>query len=304
MGSLEINEQPDVVYDLLCGDADAVCYRAGFATKEGEPVNHAIHNVNLILSDIREACPAKAEVLYLTSNDKTNFRFARATIPRIVHAGKPKEYQLLGYKENRKKAEKPEHYDAIRTYLVEQEAAIVIFGAEADDAMAYAATRVLSNGGRAIISTHDKDLNMVPVDVHSIPNKTISVYDFDKYGTLGFTELTDKRKLYGRGIAWFYAQMIMGDTGDNIPGIPGYGPVKAYNAIKTCMTELEYFDVTWELYKEHQVGLYTAVQDWFLPQVYDAAKRRFMEVAALLWMQIAGCKDIEQYLEKEYFNEI
>ena len=33
-------------------------------------------------------------------------------------------------------------------------------------------------------------------------------------------------------------------------------------------------------------------------------KKELESGAALLWMQIDGCKDVEQYLEKEYFNDI
>lgn len=289
MGSLKINKEPDCIYDMLIVDADAVTYRAGFATKEGEPLSNAIHNVQLILNDARETCPAKSEVLYLTSNDKSNFRFARATIPRIINAGKPSEYILDGYKANRKEAKKPEHYDAIREYLVEQENAEVVSGIEADDAMSKKATHLLSIGLKGIISTHDKDLNMVPVDIHDMIKKEISVYVFDLNGSLGYTILTEKRKLYGRGRAFFFSQMLTGDNGDNIPGIPGHGPVNAYNTIKACMTEQEYFDAVWAEYLDYSSSS-------------EDAKHRFMEVAALLWMQLDGLIDVETYLEKEYFR--
>lgn len=303
MGSLQVNTDT-YVYHMLIGDADAVNYRAGFATKEGEPLSHAISNVRNILNEMRETCPAKSEVLYLTSNDKSNFRFDRATIPRIINKGKASEYELNGYKANRKDSRPPEHYTAIREYLVKEERAIIITGAEADDAMATMATYLLSKGLKSIISTHDKDLNMVPVDIHDMINKVIHPYDLDKHGIVGYNVLTDKRKLYGRGMAFFFAQMLMGDSGDNIPGIDGYGPVGAYKALKDCTTERDYFNKVWDIYFDYQnlVSGLSACKRYCVATEEDA-KYRLMEVAALLWMQQHNLKDIEEYLEKEYFNE-
>lgn len=284
MGSLII-EQQEYKYDLCAIDGDAIIYRGGFAVKEGEPVSHAIYNCRLILEGIREDCLAKKELMYLTSNDKSNFRFARAKTPRVVNKGKPTEYTLQGYKENRKGSDKPLYYNETREWLEGDEGAIMVFGEEADDAMARAATQC---EGKAIISTHDKDLNMVPVDIYNIPKREIHVFEGDGLWL-------EKGKIRGRGRDWFYAQLLMGDSGDNIPGIPGYGPAKAYKALKDCENEQEMVEVTTDIYFSE------LTEDHTFQQVKD----RYLEIADLLWMRgTCNIEDMGLYLESNYFNKI
>jgi len=280
MGSLQIQKQ-QYNYDLLTIDGDAIVYRAGFTVKEDEPFSHAIHACRLILDNIRDACPANTELMYLTSNDKSNFRFARAKTPRLIKTRTEGMVELLGYKANRKAATKPHYYNEIREWLEKEEGAIVVFGEEADDAMARSATECT---GKAIIATHDKDLNMVPVDIYDICKRSINPYHVRLHGEIGYL-IPQAKKLYGRGLTFFYAQMLMGDTGDNIPGISGYGPKRTYEVLKDCETEQALFDVTWDIYKENT----------------EDSKNRYLEIADLLFMR--GTCNIENmglYLESKY----
>src|SRR5699024_1694780 len=41
----------------------------------------------------------------------------------------------------------------------------------------------------------------------------------------------DRKKLSGTGNMFFYAQMLTGDSVDNIPGCKGIGPAKAYDIL-------------------------------------------------------------------------
>jgi 5'-3' exonuclease len=68
---------------------------------------------------------------------------------------------------------------------------------------------------------------------------------------------------------FFYSQLLTGDSVDNIPGLKGYGPAKAYEVLKDCKTEKDLFEaVQWEY--EACVG-----KDW---QEY------LLEQGQLLWM--------------------
>jgi DNA polymerase-1 len=104
---------------------------------------------------------------------------------------------------------------------------------EADDAMIQDAHRLKEDG---IIWSDDKDLMMTPypywrkdrgIVEPSEPNGWIELKSTDS-GTI---------KLIGRGSLFFWGQMLMGDTADNIKGILTYdnklcGPSAAYNALK------------------------------------------------------------------------
>ena len=76
-------------------------------------------------------------------------------------------------------------------------------------------------------------------------------------------------KVRGNGLAFFCAQMLMGDGVDNIPGIPRVGPTK-----------------TWELLGELDTyeDMLKAVRDAYRDKYGDEWDVHFLEQAQLLWM--------------------
>lgn len=171
------------------------------------------HNVDLTIDNIMSNAGADTFSLYLTSNDKSNFRFSLATIQP--------------YKDNRKDQSKPYYYDFIREYLTTVYAAEVIYNQEADDALGIA-----QDPPNTTICTTDKDLDMVPGMHYNIVKQT-------KY------TITDKE-----GIKNFYKQLLQGDATDNIPGIKGIGPVKAEKALEGLEEEFEMYQRVVLLYRE------------------------------------------------------
>src|SRR5574343_1568457 len=81
-----------------------------------------------------------------------------------------------------------------------------------------------------IIVTLDKDLDMIPGLHYNWVKNTI--YDVNEDEALRF----------------FYKQLLIGDTSDNIVGIRGIGPVKAKTLIDHLETEEEMLDVVSSLY--------------------------------------------------------
>jgi 5'-3' exonuclease len=80
------------------------------------------------------------------------------------------------------------------------------------------------------ICSIDKDLLMVPGMHYNLSTRKMI-----KVKELGSLELSkDRKTLKGTGYLWFCAQVLTGDRVDNIPGLPRYGPVKAYNALSKC----------------------------------------------------------------------
>lgn len=218
-----------------------------------EPEEHAYRSVKLSIEGIVEATRADTYELFLTSNDKSNYRFNIA--------------KTLPYKGNRKQA-KPVHYDGIREYLQTVWGAVIVSDKEADDEMGIQQTE------DSIICTIDKDLDMIPGKHYNFVTDTL--YETSDPGELELYK--ENRRIRGGGLKWFYAQMLLGDSADNIPGIGSYGPVKVSKALSKADTEEKMVKVVWGIYKKA------------LPP--QEAQNRFLEVADLLWIQreVDQCK--------------
>lgn len=191
-------------------DGDIIVYRAGFATKDHEPVEHARYTTKRQLEKIIDSFDRGLSYrLFLTG--KGNYRYETATIQP--------------YKGNRV-APKPKYYEEIREYMEKWWRAEVINGREADDALGCAQT------SETCIVSIDKDLLMIPG----------SHYNWVKNKHTEVDELQGWRN--------FYTQMLVGDRTDNIPGIKGVGPVKAGNILKGCTSKESMERAVLQIYKE------------------------------------------------------
>jgi hypothetical protein len=144
---------------------------------------------------------------------------------------------------------KPFHFHNIGAYLQGQLGAEVVTFLEADDALAVAHT---SNNGQSIIASRDKDLRMVPGlsyswELGKQPRWGPEV--ITKEGSLTLDRVGSQPKLKGTGLSWFYAQLLMGDTVDNIGGCGGIGPVAAFNLLTDKGSE-EQLEAVKEEYKK------------------------------------------------------
>ena len=208
-------------------DADILCYRVGFATND-ENESTAIETMAVFLEDLVmfDLIDCDEHQLFLTG--KQNFRHDIAvTAP---------------YKGNRKDTPKPTHLPLLREYLQTAWDANVSEGQEADDDIAIEATRL---GEESIIVSIDKDFMQVP-GWH---------YNFVK-----------KEKKYvspEEGMRFFYKQILMGDSADNIKGMPRVGAVRSEKMLAPYSTELEFYRCCVE-------GL---------------GKERVLENARLLWLR-------------------
>jgi len=203
------------------------------------PVAYALGNAKQLINRIILRTKADEYQLYITG--KGNYREEIATI-------KP-------YKGNRDSSRKPHHFDSLKRYLVDNWGALIVDGIEADDAMGIAQSTC---EGDTCIATIDKDLDMIP-GWHYNWNKDLLYF-------------TDEET----SITWFYAQLIMGDTVDNIQGIPGAGKGKAKQALMDCDGEE---DMYWKV-----LDMYQAYYSTLGMRPMDA----LIENARLLWMQREG----------------
>lgn len=119
------------------------------------------------------------------------------------------------YKANRIGKPRPRYEHAVKDYLRNSWQAVTVQEAiEADDAMGIHAM----SGDNFILVHQDKDMNQIP-GMHF------------RWATMRNGEVIRDKELYSvtleEGNRFFYYQLIVGDTTDNIKGIPGMGPKKA-----------------------------------------------------------------------------
>lgn len=104
------------------------------------------------------------------------------------------------YKANRKYSDKPEHFDRIKEYLITDWKAYYINGLEADDIV-----RACSLKYEGFIASPDKD----------ILNLKGSHFDYKNFKWVQTNEELANHE--------FWKDMIIGQPGDNVKGIPGIG---------------------------------------------------------------------------------
>lgn len=251
-------------------DADVLRYEIGFSGqyKEGDEliIRPFEFVARLFDEKIQQICDAvwanEPPRLYLTG--KGNFRDEIATL-------KP-------YKGTRK-TEKPFHFKNLTAYILSHYDVVVAEGMEADDLMCIDQTISLRKGlFDTVICTRDKDLRQCPGMHFGWECGNQAGFPFSKVDELGWVKehrKVDKEgreyvsKLSGVGLKFFYAQLLMGDTVDNIPGLPGCGPAKAYEGVATASSEEELHDKAYQLYYE---------------RYGEDAKERMLEQGRLCWM--------------------
>lgn len=194
---LEAKDEPDIV---ILEDEKIVV---------PEELDHVLSTVRAILRDIRYKV---AENLGIDTDRVTlrvlltgpgNFREGVATV--------------AGYKANRTE-DKPYWYQQIRNYLTEYWDAQVIEGREADDECSIECKK---DPEHTVIATIDKDLDQVPGWHYNYGTSEKCWYRVDPV----------EAELF------FYKQVLMGDSTDNIPGCYKIGRTRANRIIDELYAE-------------------------------------------------------------------
>lgn len=196
-------------------DADFLAYHVSYE-KEGDPksTDDMKHNAEVEVEHIRKMAGAEKVFMHLTpfTSDKGG-RFNQAIL-------KP-------YQGNRTDKEKPRMLHVMRDWLSKRYPGALWDNCEADDGMSSFQYAAIANGDRhlSIIASKDKDLDMVPGlhmvwDTGQIIDTASSANDDFGWVELATTGTGTTKKLKGYGYKWFWAQMLIGDSADNISGIP------------------------------------------------------------------------------------
>lgn len=203
-----------------------------------EDESAAIYNVRSIIGSIADDLGVDLDTeVFVYLSGPENYRNGIATI-------KP-------YKGNRDPDRKPVHAPAIKDYMRRKYNCIISNGQEADDDMAsahYAIWEVNPEG--SVIATIDKDLDTVP-GMH---------YNFVTKESYLVTPEEAER--------FFWQQMVSGDPVDNIPGVPGWGRIKAAKFVD-----------------KHWPNIVPAVRDLYVQSYGDKAEDAMLEMGRLLYIR-------------------
>lgn len=261
-------------------DADVLVYEIGFASQwvDDDGVKQVLdpekveENIDQRVKEIEEECWAdEPSTLYLTVNDWVNKYLVRRP-PNGADKYEPHKpnfrielAKTKPYKGNRKE-EKPFHYYNILAYLLRSYDVVVSDGMEADDTMSV--HQIQAPPLSTVICTRDKDLRMIPGMHYGWPcgkQPQLGPLEVDEVGSV---ELS-KQGIKGTGLAFFYSQLLTGDTVDNIPGLPKVGPKKALELLGGLDDPDEMFKAVVDLYKE---------------KIGDGWREYMLEQGQLLWM--------------------
>lgn len=206
-------------------DGDLLAYEFGHVTDPNgypAPWSFVASRVNTRIEKILDAVGATSYCIFLTSEDKSNFREKVATIkPYKGHRTSPKPFWK----------------DKIRQHLVQARRAEIVFGIEADDALG------ISQAEDTVICSRDKDLHMIPGYHYTWPcgaQNEKPLWIQDELGAL----------------RCFYSQLVTGDSTDNIPGLFGVGPNSSLvRNINSASNELAMYEIAQRAY-EQRFGSY------------------------------------------------
>ncbi|HTV49679.1 MAG TPA: DNA polymerase I [Steroidobacteraceae bacterium] len=193
---------------LVLVDGSSYLYRAFHAlpplsNSRGEPTGAVLGVLNMVLKFLREQQPQLIAVVFdapgRTFRDQifAEYKAHRPAMPTDLRAQIEPLFSIL---------------QALHLPLLRIE------GVEADDVIATLACRAARQGYRVIISTIDKDMAQLVSEAITVVN-TMSQTTLDRAGVKA------KFDVYPEQIIDYLA--LVGDTSDNIPGIPKVGPKTA-----------------------------------------------------------------------------
>lgn len=282
---------PTVKDRVVHVDADFLAYQVAYDDEK-------------TLSEMKSNCDALIQKMRLMSGSE---RVQLHLTPKGSDKGGRYELALLKeYQANRKDKVKPKFLHVIREWMHKERDALLHMHCEADDGMSMAQYAAIAAGTPelSVIATKDKDLCMVPGLQLNWDTGELTTTEND-YGWIHLHEMDNKsrtKKIKGRGWKFFWAQMLTGDTADNISGIPkvcmpeylttgkpkACGPVLAYEILAPVSTNQEAFEVVKALYQSYGETIgFKNYRDG--SEVHPG--RAFQSEAQLLWMRRVNDKN-------------
>lgn len=201
---------------------------------------------------------ARAEHAHVHFTHDSSFKAGRF----LIKAAKP-------YQGNRKGKDKPALLAPLREAITDEANWLSEFDVtmhedlEADDGITMDSYRL---GEQGVVMSADKDMRMTPFAYFDA--STGKILPPDPVGSLWVSHTEGGTpKLLGHSLKFFWAQMVMGDTADNIKGLKkldkkDVGPGGAYNLLKDITDINEVANVVIDKYRE--IGQNPIPEGWLL----------------------------------------
>lgn len=216
---------PENKLKLLLIDGNNMCHRVYWAHKD---LSHKGRHTGVLYGFFKQ----------LVSLHKSYSEYFRVIAWDGGHVRRSEESQKgvetgiipSAYKENRKERDSEEQ-EEIREQMRQVQDALKMVrciqvrmdGIEGDDVINSYAEYVSKWGGEAVVVSSDKDF-------YQVLRPCVSIYDAMKSET--WTEERFSKEFGFSPSLWVDAGGIMGDSGDNIHGAEGWGPVTTYKYIR------------------------------------------------------------------------
>ena len=289
-------------------DGDAACYKVTY--NPDEHLRTCIDNFWSMIDYRRQMAGCEYINIHLTGHNKGG-RSEIATVKK--------------YQGNRDGKVKPQNLIDLREYLVSLPPApqriVYHEDQEADDGMCQENHTAILAGNRnlSIIMSEDKDLTMC--QGLRCDWNTFEIIDVNGYGKIWLDETGSTTKLKGYGSAFFWAQLLMGDSADNIPGceligaeiLEKYDPlikpnpkrkpkkcgaVLAYNILKDVTSDMQALLLVIECYRSYYGNDYKYTA-WNGLEIQRQSIEMLYEQAQLLWM-----RRVQNESPRAFFKEI
>lgn len=209
----------------LVVDADSLIYSSVTCSKE-EDHECYVRDIGVAIANLDEKIQGIINTIWEDSN-------INITSMCLIVGGEDNFRKILfpSYKANRPPS--PPLRTFLSSYVESNYNGFKSHGAEADDVIYATHEKLKAEGNNVIIAALDKDLKQIP-----------NCYFFDYYYQRMNLEFIDaKTARYN-----FFSQLLIGDAGDAIVGIKGYGKAKPPVIFKGCVSEFSYLRATYVEY--------------------------------------------------------
>lgn len=204
--ALEEPDYPDVTPGrVLHIDGDFLAYQV--AADDTKSLSTMMYNHDIAVETLRLLAGAEKTLSHLTaSHGNKGNRFELAI---------QKEYQA-----NRKGKDKPKHLHTIKSWMESQRGAVNHEIQEADDGLCQANWNAIQAGTPelSVLVSKDKDLQMC--QGFHLDWDTGDIEEVNGFGYVELDRSKTSPKIVGKGNAYFWAQMLTGDSADGIQGLP------------------------------------------------------------------------------------
>lgn len=211
-------------------DADTLLYRIGFQYLGTDALPY-IGAVSTYLDNVINDCHVKINSTWGGEYEP---------VLHIIFSGEGKRYREQFdkesvYKQARWNAPKPKFISEMKTYIASEKFPSCTYftnteWGEADDFVSHRAWTLRKISKRYVIAGCDKDLLQIPGWHYNYLKKTFREYSMEEANK------------------FFFKQLLMGDRGDSIPGIPKIGTKKADWLLDGLYTSEEMWDAVLSAY--------------------------------------------------------